>query len=233
MHVTHDTTVTEEGLDSKLSLHYYARMRFIHNLLPQLTRAGEAQPLSRVLSILEAGGESPALNLSDLSLAHSFTLRNCAKHAITMTSLSTEHLAATHRGTSFVHMFPGVVQTGLLRDFGPWARLAVSALASTLARPWVVPLAECGERHLFVATSPRYPSCSSGAGSAGMGGEMGDAVVGSNGVAGSGAYLVNWDGRPRGNEKVMREFREKGTPGVVWQHTVEVFDKILGDGLGR
>ncbi|PLB46845.1 hypothetical protein P170DRAFT_438549 [Aspergillus steynii IBT 23096] len=215
--------VTEEGLDSKLTLHYYARMRFIWNLLPQLTKAGEevsqpqlqSQPLSRVISVLEAGGESPSLDLSDLSLTRTFTLRNCAKHAITMTSLATEHLALTHPGTSFVHVFPGIVQTGLMRDAGGVARFAVSVLAKTLARPWVVPVEESGERHLFVATSPEYQAV---------------------GEKGGGGYLLNWDGTPRGNEKVMAEFREKGTAEVVWKHTMEVFERIRGrgqDGAGQ
>ncbi|KAL3436133.1 hypothetical protein BDV09DRAFT_184513 [Aspergillus tetrazonus] len=33
---------TDEGIDKKLSFHYYSRMRFVTNLLPQLVKAGES-----------------------------------------------------------------------------------------------------------------------------------------------------------------------------------------------
>lgn len=82
---------TDEGLDKKLALHYYARMRFVANLLPQLSKVNNnndtSPSLSRVISIFEAGGEA-TLNLDNLPLKTNYSLRNCAKHAITMNSLS-------------------------------------------------------------------------------------------------------------------------------------------------
>jgi hypothetical protein len=106
--------------------------------MPQLTKAGPAaeasstsahpdlfQNLSRVASALVAGGQAPLI-LDDLSLKKNYSLRNCAKHAITMTSLSMEHLALIYSTTSFVHACPGVTKTGLMRDFGAITRTAVS-----------------------------------------------------------------------------------------------------------
>ncbi|KAF2815392.1 uncharacterized protein BDZ99DRAFT_550165 [Mytilinidion resinicola] len=83
---------TAEGLDLKFVLHYYARMRFIANLLPLLTTAAQDPSidanarLSRVVSVLDPHvsvrvGGSGALDFSDLSLKHTFSLNKCGAHA--------------------------------------------------------------------------------------------------------------------------------------------------------
>lgn len=229
---TNDHSETDEGLDKKLSLHYYSRMRFLANLLPQLTKAGtpteesaSTKPdarhnLSRVVSVLEAGGEAP-LVLDDLSLKTQYSLRNAAKHAITMTSLSMQELAASHPATSFIHAYPGAVKTGITREFGPVARVAINAMMA-LAKPLMVPLSESGERHLYAATSPRFPP-------RGLSGAAG-AASGADGTAGSGAYLLHWDGSTVGNQKVLQEFRKNETGKLVWTHTTGVFESICGKG---
>ncbi|MCJ1317639.1 hypothetical protein MMC15_002964 [Xylographa vitiligo] len=76
-----------EGSDRKLSLTYYSRMRFVHNLLPELTAASkEPNSLSRMVTVL---------------------LRNCHYHANVMNDFGYEELAKQHPGTAFVHLFPG------------------------------------------------------------------------------------------------------------------------------
>ncbi|KAL3487618.1 hypothetical protein BJX62DRAFT_240886 [Aspergillus germanicus] len=206
---------TSEGLDKKLTLHYYARMRFISNLLPQLIQAGtwlnglvagKSRGLASVVSVLEAGGEGPLI-LEDLPLKENYSLKNCAKHAITMTSLSLEELAKANPAISFVHTYPGVVRTGLLRDFNPVTQFLMSVLLF-IAKPWTVPLEECGERHVFAATGvPRARAISAGEGS-------------------GKPYLVSWDGEPRGNQNVLGLYREKNIGPVVWKHTQDVFRRI-------
>lgn len=219
---------TDEGLDKKLSLHYYSRMRFLNNLLPQLTNAGnsegESSPkglagsLSRVVSVLEAGGESQ-INMEDLSLKQNYSLRNCAKHAITMTSLSMAELAKAHPTTSFVHAYPGIVKTGLTRDMGLLGRTSVE-VAYLLMKPWTISLGESGERHLYAATSPRFPPLASR--------DVEDAETGADATKGSGSYLLNSDGSRTGSEKVWQEFRKNETGKLVWKHTLGVFESICG-----
>ncbi|KAL2853173.1 hypothetical protein BJX68DRAFT_52840 [Aspergillus pseudodeflectus] len=204
---------TSEGLDKKLTLHYYARMRFISNLLPQLISAGtwlnglvagKSRGLASVVSVLEAGGEGPLI-LEDLALKENYSLKNCAKHAITMTSLSLEELAKANPAISFVHTYPGVVRTGLLRDFNPVTQFLMNVLLF-IAKPWTVPLEDCGERHLFAATGvPRARTIGEGSGR---------------------PYLVSWDGEPRGNQNVLGLYREKKIGPVVWKHTQDVFRRI-------
>ncbi|KAL4812961.1 short-chain dehydrogenase/reductase [Aspergillus spinulosporus] len=218
---------TDEGLDKKLSLHYYSRMRFVTNLLPQLIKAGERDeqtlgdgpPLSRVISVLEAGGEA-ALQLDDLSLKTKYSLRNCAKHAITMNSISMEYLAYSYPQISFIHSFPGIVRTRLGRDFGTVTKVAIHALL-VLAKPWEIPFAESGERHLYAATSPRFPPRNYKDG-------IPDAAEGSEGYPGSGFYRLSSTGSTYNQSKIMQTYRKNGVRNVIWNHTLDVFAKARG-----
>ncbi|KAK2810660.1 hypothetical protein FQN50_002700 [Emmonsiellopsis sp. PD_5] len=212
---------TTEGLDTKFNLHYYSRMRFIFNLLPLLNAGANSNPsFSRVVSIL-SGGHEGKLNLNDLALKNTFSLQNCATHAITMNSLALDRLATAHPNISFVHAYPGFVKTSLGRDFGTIASAATKAFMF-LATPLAVPFDESGERNLYAATSSRYPPKSAG--------DSEDTEVGSDGVKGSGAYLLHWTGKANQNQKLFDGFKAQGWGEKVWDHTLDVFEKVCGKG---
>ena len=202
-------------------------MRFLTNLAPLLTKASEAaegdtppaRNLSRVVSVLEAGGEA-ALYLDDLPLKTHYSLRNCAKHAITMNSVSMEHLASSYPQTSFVHCFPGVVKTSLGRDYGTAGKLAVNALM-LLAKPWEVPFDESGERHLYAATSPRFQPRA-------WKDSVKDVAEGSDGRPGSGFYRLSSDVSICKPSKIMQQYREQGTSDFIWKNTLDVFASVRG-----
>lgn len=59
-----------------MAVNYYTRMRCILNLMPALTRASEANELSRVITVLAAGSEGDVRE-DDLDLKHNFTLHAC------------------------------------------------------------------------------------------------------------------------------------------------------------
>jgi hypothetical protein len=63
---------TEEGIDKKFAVHYYARWKFLHDLLPLLRKAKEAGQDARVLSVLSAG-EGREIDLDDLGLKKTHT----------------------------------------------------------------------------------------------------------------------------------------------------------------
>ncbi|OJJ57124.1 hypothetical protein ASPSYDRAFT_154937 [Aspergillus sydowii CBS 593.65] len=202
---------TNEGIDRKLSLHYYSRMRFISNLLPQLNAAvaaastaeGKKTGLASVVSVLEAGGEG-ALNQDDLDLKNTYSLANARTHAITMNSLSLGYLAKANPAVSFIHSFPGGVKTGVMRELGTVTKMALQAVM-VLGKPWMVPVEESGERHLYAAAGlPKLKRA---------GDESGK------------LYLVGSDGEERGNHKVLNEYREKNTDQKVWEHTLDVFSR--------
>ncbi|KAL2853178.1 hypothetical protein BJX68DRAFT_234152 [Aspergillus pseudodeflectus] len=221
---------TAEGLDRKFVLHYYARMRFVSNLLPLLTAAAkDTEPkrnrLSRVVSVLDPHvavrlGGSGKLDYSDLSLKHTFTLNRCGAHASLMGDFFLEGLAQKYPETSFVHAYPSGVNTGLLREY-PIA----SAVASVLFRPFMLPLEESGERHLFAATSGRYPSKNEEEGKT-----NGDVVVGSDGTKANGSYWLSWDGEPFPRNKKLDKVRAEGAVAKVAEHTEEVFRVVCEEG---
>ncbi|EPE31137.1 NAD(P)-binding Rossmann-fold containing protein [Glarea lozoyensis ATCC 20868] len=218
---------SHEGIDKKMSLSYYSRMRFINNLLPLLTTASTTAPhFSRSLSILSAGWES-TINLSDLELKKSFSLGKCADHTITMNSLMTTEFAKRNTGTSFVHSYPSSVNTGLSREMPFWARTLVK-IATPLFKPFFVGNDETGARQLFLATSGIYPPLKTGMGfSAGMKRPKGmEVAMGTDGVVGSGGYLGNWTGAPAVRKQVLAKYMENGVSGVVWDHTMGIFERV-------
>lgn len=216
-------------------------MRFIHNLLPQLSAAAggdgsnnNTAPLSRVVSVLGAGGEGK-LYLDDLSLKKHFSLSNAATHAITMTSLSAMELAATHPTTAFVHSMPGFVDTNAARELNPVVRGMLWGMSKVLmvlpSIPAVVPLEQSGERHVYAATSGLFAPRSG----AGGGPEDGESVaVGADGERGSGAYLLTWNSTvPTKSAPLLKEYAADGVAKKVWEHTLEVFDSICSSPEGR
>ena len=214
-------TETSEGLDRKMTTNYYARMRFIHNLLP-LLRAS-APELSRAVSVLSPGQETATLNFEDLDLRQNFSLRNAMTYCVTMTDFAFEELAKANPTVSFVHDFPGGVNTGFLKESNILLRAAGSILMG-VGRPWMTSIEESGERHLFAATCRKYVSRDGQEHGVGFG--KGDSGKGTDGELGSGAYLIGSTGEPRGNEKALEQLRSKGAGEKIWKHTVEIFERV-------
>ena len=216
---------TSEGIDTLFALRYYARMRFAQNLLP-LLEAAEPQA-GRVISVL--GGDFEGnIKANDLDLKHNYNVVSCAMHSVIMTSLAMEHLAASHRA-SFIHAFPGIVGTNIYTNSFPQPLAALYNYGMwPLMYPFSVDLGESGERHLFHATSERYPARNlekSGAVAA----HKGDRVaMGSNEVLGSGAYLMNWKGETSTAGKKMQRLRAQGMTRRVWEHTTDLLSRTVG-----
>jgi hypothetical protein len=96
---------------------------------------------------------------------------------------------------------------------------------------WVcVPIEETGERHLYLATSARYPPVSGGSGHdfAVPLGDGVDVARGTTGGGGSGVYSVGWDDESSSPavRKLLAGFRDKGMVEEVWRHTEGEFKRI-------
>ncbi|KAF2110204.1 hypothetical protein BDV96DRAFT_651350 [Lophiotrema nucula] len=212
---------TTEGLDRKFSLHYYARMRFVQQLSPLLTAAANTPDpngsLSRVISVLDPNVRAIP-NFEDLSLKATFSLKNCATHAIAMNNFALERWSKEMPGTSFIHTSPGIVPTGVARPLGPvWSGMMKLVVLTT--KPWQIPLKESGERHLYAATAPQFaPKAKSE--------RAGDSVKGLDGRAGSGAYAISSDVEIHEQNVRSNTLREEGAEKRIWEHTEEVFRKI-------
>ena len=77
---------TEEGIDRKLTVHYYARWKFTHDLLPSLKRAKEAGEDAKVLSVL-AAGKGSEIDVEDLGLKKGFSVAAASLQAPTYNDL--------------------------------------------------------------------------------------------------------------------------------------------------
>lgn len=226
---------TSEGLDRKLALHYYARARFIQNLASLLSAASKIQSPthSRVISILDSRmGLNASPNFSDLALEESgaYGLASAAAHACAMNTWSMERWAKTLPGTTFIHGFPGTVRTGVGRELGTLGN-AMFGFMGTLLKPLFVDLKESGNGWAFASVSGRYPSKEAGA--AGESGkEEVEVAIASDGVTGSGAYAVDWNGvrvfGEKGRFPNAERLRGEGAAEKVWTHTEEIFAKVCG-----
>ncbi|GLB43104.1 putative KR domain containing protein [Lyophyllum shimeji] len=135
---------TEEGLDKKFAVHYYARWKFVNDLLPALRRAKEAGEDSKVLSVL-AAGKGAEIDLDDLGLKKTFSAPKIAFQAPTYNDLMMQEFAARNPGITFIHAYPGAVRTSLMASSDSrWIR-ASSPLVLGLLYPFTTSLHETGE----------------------------------------------------------------------------------------
>ncbi|KAI7081905.1 hypothetical protein KC356_g8789 [Hortaea werneckii] len=212
---------TIEGLDRKMCVNYYSRIRCMVNLMPCLKAASDQGEISRAISVLAAGSEGDVA-IDDLDLRQNFTLHACLAHCAVMTDFAVEELARRYPFTSFSHSYPGTVKTGIANELTGPVRLAVKVMYAVMT-PWILNVKESGERHFFQMTNKCYPAAQGGVGI-----EPPDDISimrGSNGQVGSGAYLIDWDGKPTGDENVLKKYRDLGMPTKVWEHTMAMFEQ--------
>jgi len=139
---------TEEGIDRKLAVHYYARFKFISDLLPALKKANEAGEDSKVLSVL-AAGKGADIDLNDLGLKKTFSLPNAATTAPAYNDLMMQEFAAKNPALTFVHSYPGAVRTGLMSSSNSLLLRAASPVLIGLAYPFMTSYQEAGEYMLY------------------------------------------------------------------------------------
>lgn len=204
---------------------------FIKNLLPELRQATQKAPhFARTLSILGAGTEGK-VNFEDLDLKYTFSRARCAAHTIVMNDFMMEEFATKDPAISFVHSFPSIVNTGIARELPSGVRMLTKVVLPLFA-PFTVSKEETGERQLFIATSGLYPPATpegSHQGAKGVEVPWGPKLManGADGKEGSGAYLVNWNNETTGKIALLKEYREKGAGTLIWDHTTNIFAKVL------
>jgi hypothetical protein len=219
-----------------MSLLYYSRIRFITNLLPLLLAS---RLPAHIVSVFAAGMERK-LYPDDLSLRdpqHYQGWGDMRTHVVYMTTFLMEELAKKYEGKlALSHVFPGlVIHESFDNSVPKWLRVPWKYfLAPVLRVFYAVPVEECGQRIVFLA-SARYPAMNT---SEGDGNGMtqvngvGDLKVatGSDGKVGSGAYPVNWNGETIPVEKAYKGL-EAGMSQKVWEHTMSAFEVIEKGGV--
>ncbi|KAF1847629.1 uncharacterized protein K460DRAFT_414341 [Cucurbitaria berberidis CBS 394.84] len=223
-----DRKLTSEGLNHFLAASTYTRVRIVQQLLPLLIIASQTTSLARVLDV--AGGTKEGeVNLSDLG-ALNMPLTSLRPHLTSMHTLALEVLAQQASTVSFVHDFPGAVHSSLHKNVSGWGGLFFFIVMETaywlLGRLFYVPIEECGERHVFFATSEQYKPKDGRANGVSLTEGM-ISGTGSDGQSGSGVYSIDWDGEgpSKGAEIALREMRRNGTREVIWRHFEEQFER--------
>jgi len=197
------------------------------NLLPLLR---QATGLRRVVTVFAAGKEGK-IDTADYQARH-ISLLAIRGHVSSMNTLSLEAIAKMAPEVSFVHDFPGSVKGGLLRGFkGILPTIATGIFA--MIGPFIyMPSEECGDRHVYFATSARYgPPEKTKEVASGV--PLSDGVLparGTNGEIGSGVYSLHCDGESSGPKVVelLAKLRTEGNVEQLWKHTDDEFRRITG-----
>lgn len=214
---------TSEGLVLLSALMVYSRARFIMNLLPIIKVA----PALRRIITVAGGGREGQLYPEDYPARH-LSLMKMRQHLITVITLSMEALAKFAPEVSFIHDYPGTVKTPLLDHNLGIISVVLRVFIFLFGWYVCVPLEECGERHLFMATSARYVPKLGGEGADGVKLGSGDVFKGSNEEVGSGVYSVKSDceSTSAASLKLLVEYRAQGLVEDVWKHVDGEFRRI-------
>ena len=205
---------TAEGLEIAQSLEYYSRVLFVLHLLP-LLRAAEAP---KVVSVLAGGLMRANIDLDDLDLKKpgNFGFMKAQPQYAIMNTMALENLANDNPSVTFIHSWPGFVNTGNVRR-GLEPNSIMAWIVWLILEPliWLFSFndEESGQRHLFQSTSAAF-------------GGRGVPWKGKPGMntlekPADGLFLVNYKCDCTPNAKVMALLREKALE-RVWDHTQEV-----------
>jgi hypothetical protein len=170
------------------------------------------------------------LALRDIPITQAFA--KLKPQIASMITLSMEALAAQAPTVSFVHDFPGTVYTRLHKNavgaMGMVFYIVFEVVHFFFGRWIFVPLEECAERQLHAATSATYKPREGHA--LGVTVDNVEVARGSDGVAGSGMYTIDWDGEKRTEQSLiaLKELRSKGVGEIVWKHMSGEFERITG-----
>ncbi|EQB46613.1 hypothetical protein CGLO_14332 [Colletotrichum gloeosporioides Cg-14] len=217
----------EDGLHYPMALTVYARHRFVSKLLPSMRRADR---LRRVVSVFGATFEG-AIDMSDFQ-GSSKGWPKLQAHMASIITLSLEAFQKTAPEVSFVHNFPGAVESGITRgSIGPLMR-TLKTIFGVLGSLVHIPLEEAGERHLFLCTSARF---SSGVEDAAPGVPLPDGQTLARGVTGelgTGVYSIDANGECATVkvERLLAMFREQGTAEQTFDRVENDISKILSSG---
>jgi hypothetical protein len=208
----------------------YGRLLLTHGLLPSLRAAAATPSLARVVSIATGSCEG-TIDTSDWQ-ALKLPVMKARGHSASLATLGWQHLASEAPDVAFINEYPSLVMTGALDNMAGVTGILIRAVAYWFQRWLAVPLEESGQRHVFLATSAAYK--------AKTGAENGVPLVtglfvhtGADGVEGSGAYSLNWDGEGPGEKVValLRRYDEDGTADKAWSFFSGEVERVLGQAI--
>jgi NAD(P)-dependent dehydrogenase (short-subunit alcohol dehydrogenase family) len=215
---------TAEDLPYALALAYYGRTRFILNLLPLIKAATGTR---RVVTTL-AGTKEGQIDVNDIQASKLSSPLKARGHLVSMITLTLEEIAKSAPTVSFIQDYPGFVKTNIGRDAKGAMWVILKVMGAVLGPFKYVPEKECGERHLFLSTSPLYPAADDAAAPLTDGGAA--LAKGSDGKVGSGVYTVDEFCESGGPQVLatLAGLRAKSVPQTIMQHTLEQYRRVTG-----
>ncbi|KAK7037641.1 hypothetical protein VNI00_010858 [Paramarasmius palmivorus] len=135
---------SEEGIDRKMAVHYYARWKFINDLLPALRKAKELGEDAKVYSVVSAG-HGGNININDLGMKKSYSKTQFALAGPTYNDLMMEEFFAQNPNVTFIHACPGWVRTNLGSNADSLVLRVASPILYGLLWPWTVSYETSGE----------------------------------------------------------------------------------------
>ena len=210
------------------SVVYYSKVRFAVNLLPLLN---DAPVLRRVICCF-AGGLEGKVVTDDLDgrTSSQFAHRD---NLASMVTLAMAKFSEDAPRVSWVHNFPGFVESGLWESMPGFLGTVVRTVVWALGRFFYMDPEECGQRQVFMATSARFPPASPNDDRGAPGVELIDdtaQAMSLNGDSGGGAYSIteHADPIPESKALLLRRYTTDGTKEAVWRHTMETFKRVTG-----
>ncbi|KAI5467899.1 hypothetical protein BGZ63DRAFT_410736 [Mariannaea sp. PMI_226] len=219
------SSTTEEGLRLITALSLYSRFRMAVNLLP-LVR--QATSIRRIVTVM-AGTKEGRLYMDDIA-GEKVPLTGSRAHMCSVITLALEELSRQAPEVSFIHNYPGAVETNLIRP-GDGAMIRTVGMGMHVimkALHVYIPEAEVSERHAWLCLSGRYAPKEKGEGVQGVPSD--EIALGADGKRGSGFYSIDWNGDSAG-EKVVQtldKYRAEGAVAKVWEHFNGEFRRITG-----
>ena len=174
--------------------------------------------MRRVVSVYGGTFEGP-INMADFQGWKLGRMENQGQEASIITlALEAHHKAAPE--VSFVHNFPGAVESGIARGSIGGLMRVLKTIYAVLGPLVHIPLVEAGDRHLFLCTSARF---SNGSDDATAGVPLVDGLVlarGTDGQIGSGVYSIGANGESATPkvEKLLVQLRSQGMVKRVWEN---------------
>jgi hypothetical protein len=183
----------------------------------------------------------------DLRAPGAFTWIRAAETGTTQTTLAFEELAKSYPQITFIHKYPGFVNTGVLdRLLTSGSSSWLLFLPTQLARWCILPvvnifsmnISEAGERNLFVLTSSRYPSAKLASTPVSENGEeyfgtpkpagvqTAEASVVKDGK-GNGVYRLGPDDESAEPAATLEAYRTEGVDKLVWEHVRGVIERAV------
>lgn len=174
------------------------------------------------------------IDLQDLEIKNDFKAQKAMKYSTTQTTLAFEELARSNPSVTFIHKYPGFVNTGAVGRF-MGSQKGFAAIPATFFRWFILPFVnllatsveEAGERGLFLATSVRYPPSEPK-----MGVEwtsvLPKGVETAKDIEGTGVYILGPADDSKDITPALAALRAQGGSKIVWESALSVFERATG-----